>query len=160
MESSFSELDVRQITQHTDPTLTLPSQTDGLVEELVWRSNLEQRTTAVVTISFNVLAALLIITSILFDMKKGWNRGAAVGKLYEYKPNLQCSADCFRSKIQFLSNVRPAETFPLVISTSIVAQGVIFLGVQGTGLRTQQVDQCRAISQVVWPGLSTLNLPR
>ncbi len=79
MERFLSELYIRQTTQDMEATPT--SQTDGLVEELVWTNNLQQRTTTIVTISFNVLAALLVIVSVLFDARKATKRGASLGSL-------------------------------------------------------------------------------
>jgi len=66
----------------------------------------------------------------------------------------QCNADLSRHKSRLLSNIHPADTFPLIISAAIAVQGVIFLGVQGTGLGALRAANCQAISQVVWPGLS------
>jgi hypothetical protein len=66
----------------------------------------------------------------------------------------QCNANLPRHKSRLLSNIHPAETFPLIISAAIAVQGVIFLGVQGSGLGALRVANCQAISQIVWPGLS------
>lgn len=59
-----------------------------------------------------------------------------------------------RRKTKFLWMIHPAATFPLIVSSAIAVQGVIFLGVQGSGLARQLSDQCRAISQIVWPCMS------
>ena len=79
MELLFPELYIRHVAQTTDATLAPRDQTDGLVERLAWQNKLQQRTTAVVTISFNTLAALLIIASILFEARKARDRKSAVG---------------------------------------------------------------------------------
>jgi hypothetical protein len=82
MENLFLELHKRQIAQDADATPTSSTRTDGLVGELLWKNSLQQRTTAVVTISFNILAALLVIASILFDARKALRRGSATRASY------------------------------------------------------------------------------
>lgn len=82
MERLFSELHARQMTPEPDATSTSTSQSDGLVGQLIWKNSLQQRTTTVVTITFNVLAALLVITSILLDARKASKRGLALRSAY------------------------------------------------------------------------------
>lgn len=77
MESFFSKLHTRQTAQDADAASTSTSQTDGLVGQLIWKNSLQQRTTTIVTISFNILSALLIIASISFDASKASKRGLA-----------------------------------------------------------------------------------
>jgi hypothetical protein len=48
--------------------------------------------------------------------------------------------------------VHPADVLPLSLSAAIIVQGLVFLAVQGTGLRSIFVDSCRAIGQLVFPG--------
>lgn len=82
MERFLSELYTRQTTQDTEATPTT-SPTDGLVGELIWNNSLQQRTTTMVTISFNVLAALLVIVSVFFDARKVTKRGLSPRASYE-----------------------------------------------------------------------------
>jgi hypothetical protein len=82
MEGIFMELRIRQTAQETDVGSTPPGQTGSLVEELIFKNSLQQRTTTVVTISFNILAALLVISSILVDARKGSRRAAGPQQLY------------------------------------------------------------------------------
>jgi hypothetical protein len=53
----------------------------------------------------------------------------------------------------FILSIHPAETFPLVLSIGIVIQGLVFAGVQGTGLKSLMVKGCGTIAQVMWPGM-------
>jgi hypothetical protein len=53
----------------------------------------------------------------------------------------------------FILSIHPAETFPLVLSIGIVIQGLVFAGVQGTGLKYLTVKGCGTIAQVMWPGM-------
>ena len=82
MEGIFRELHARQNMQETDLESTTTGQTGGLVEELIFRNSLQQRTTTLVTISFNVVAALLVILSIVVDAKRGSKRDVRSGQLY------------------------------------------------------------------------------
>lgn len=51
-----------------------------------------------------------------------------------------------------ISSMHPAETFPFILSIGIVAQGLAFAGVQGTGLNSLFVKGCDTIGQFMWPG--------
>lgn len=82
MEGILGELYIRQTAQETDLGPTTTSQTGGLVEELIFRNSLQQRTTTIVTISFNIIAALLVIASILVDARKGLKRDGRPRQLY------------------------------------------------------------------------------
>jgi hypothetical protein len=53
-------------------------QQNDIVAELILKNTLQQRTTTIVTISFNVLAALLIILSILIDANRARRRGTGL----------------------------------------------------------------------------------
>ena len=82
MEPFLSELYTRQTTQDMEAT-PITSPTDGLVGELIWNNSLQQRTTTIVTISFNVLAALVVIVCVLFDARKVTKRGLSPRASYE-----------------------------------------------------------------------------
>ena len=51
-----------------------------------------------------------------------------------------------------MSQIHPAETFPLIISIGIFCQGLVFAGVQGTGLESLFIKGCGTIAQILWPG--------
>ena len=48
--------------------------------------------------------------------------------------------------------MHPAETFPFILSIGIVVQGLVFAGVQGTGLKSLLVKGCEITGQFMWPG--------
>lgn len=51
-----------------------------------------------------------------------------------------------------VSQMHPAETFPLILNIGIGIQSIVFAGVQGTGLHSLFIDGCTTISQFMWPG--------
>lgn len=53
----------------------------------------------------------------------------------------------------FILSIHPAETFPLILSVGIFVQGLLFAGVQGTGLKSLDVKGCGTIAQFMWPGM-------
>lgn len=57
----------------------------------------------------------------------------------------------YRGRMGFLRKIHSAEVFPLVLSTAIVMQGVIFLTVQGMGLQSLYLESCMEISRFIWP---------
>ncbi|KAI9837368.1 MAG: hypothetical protein M1837_003005 [Sclerophora amabilis] len=108
-------------------------------------SNLEPTRTrqiriALITlISINMFAALLTVTSILYD---SWT--AVRSKRSAFRR-------CKRYKVAI--DVHPAEVYPLAVSIAIILQGLVFVGVQGTGLRGVMIDRCTVVAQVVWPAV-------
>jgi hypothetical protein len=55
------------------------------------------------------------------------------------------------------SSLRPSfvalsETYPLILSIGIVAQGIIFAVAQSKGLRELRIENCMALAQVMMPG--------
>ena len=82
MEGFFVELQTRQSGLETGDAPTSTGQTNGLVEELIFKNSLQLRTTTVVTISFNIVAALLVIASILIDARNASKRKMGSRELY------------------------------------------------------------------------------
>jgi hypothetical protein len=41
----------------------------------------------------------------------------------------------------------------LILSVGIFIQGLLFAGVQGTGLKSLDVKGCGTIAQFMWPGM-------
>ncbi|KAL9609744.1 MAG: hypothetical protein Q9167_005514 [Letrouitia subvulpina] len=82
----------------------------------------------------NVGAALLMILNIVYDARNTirWRRTSR-----NFKPAM---------------SVHPAEVFPLIISITIVIQGVVFIVVQSRA-KTIVMKDCSTTSQIVWPAL-------
>lgn len=53
--------------------------------------------------------------------------------------------------------LHPADLVPLVLASAIIVQSLIFLGVQGTGLKSIFVGNCQHIAQAVFPGTHSIN---
>lgn len=56
-----------------------------------------------------------------------------------------------RDRKYFILSIHPAETFPLILFLGIFIQGLVFAGVQGTGLTSLEVKGCGTIAQFMWP---------
>ncbi|KAI9711923.1 MAG: hypothetical protein M1812_007077 [Candelaria pacifica] len=105
---------------------------------LMFSQDKDLRTSIIILGAFNIAAALLTVSSILLDAWKSSRRNVS------FKP---------RRKRNFLTALHPAEVFPLILSSSIVIQGLIFTGAQATGLRSVRVTGCSKTAQIVWPTL-------
>ncbi|KAL9107538.1 MAG: hypothetical protein Q9227_007538 [Pyrenula ochraceoflavens] len=112
--------------------------TQGVIKTLVLDNSLQVRTSTMVTAAFNTVAAAVIILTVVYDAWKSWKRDKSYGSA---------------GRFEFLRTIHPAEVFPLVIAGSIVMQGFIVLGVQGIGLNSIWVGNCRTVSQIVWPAI-------
>jgi hypothetical protein len=53
----------------------------------------------------------------------------------------------------FLSEIHPAEVFPLLLSKAVMVQGLVFLGIEGTGFKSITIKGCRPSSDAVWVAL-------
>lgn len=154
MAGFLVKLQNRQAGPETGDAPAGPGQANGLVDELIFKNSLQLRTTTVVTISFNIVAAFLIIASILIDARNASKRKRGSRPLYEHQSIFPDTAHFSRNIFQSAMRIHPADTFPFIISAAIAVQGILFLGVQSTGLNSLRAHNCRAISQLVWPGWS------
>lgn len=95
------------------------------------------RTMHVTLGAFSLGLALLMVLQILHDARR--------------VSSLQVT---LRPRIfDFLANIHPAETFPLVLASGIAIQEVIFVTVQSTALDTLIVAGCRGVAMVVFPAM-------
>ncbi|POS83244.1 hypothetical protein EPUL_005530, partial [Erysiphe pulchra] len=111
--------------------------TINLISSLVLAESKLVRTSTIILASFNILAAFITASSILYDC---------------YWASKRCNPK-FKSSKFCVSSIHPADTFPLILAIFIFIQGLIFVGVQGRGLQTLYVDDCEGISQIVWPAI-------
>lgn len=88
------------------------------------------------TAVFNILAASAIVLGICYDSYRAWKKELSYRR---------------ESRFKLLRWIHPAEVFPLSLSTAIIMQGSVFIAVQSMGLNTLFINNCKAISQVVWP---------
>lgn len=95
------------------------------------------RTMHVTLGAFSLGLALLMVLQILHDARR--------------VSSLQIT---LRPRIfDFLANIHPAETFPLVLASGIAIQEVIFVTVQSTALDSLIVAGCRGVAMVVFPAM-------
>ncbi|KAF2491708.1 hypothetical protein BU16DRAFT_516199 [Lophium mytilinum] len=59
-------------------------------------------------------------------------------------------------KLGFLTNVHPAEVFPLVLASGIAIQDIVFITVQSTALDSLVIRGCRGIAMATYPALFLL----
>lgn len=111
--------------------------TSQLIKKLVFAESKSIRTSTIILAVFNVLAALAIAASILYDSYVGGKR---------CNPKFKSVKWCVR-------RIHPAEIFPLLLSAGIAIQGLAFVGVQSTGLTGLFTKGCSVIAQVMWPGM-------
>ncbi|KAH0534164.1 hypothetical protein FGG08_007242 [Glutinoglossum americanum] len=105
---------------------------------LLFNSTQSLATSTVVLTIFNTIAAFLTMTIIIHDC---WRAFRAKNQGFE------------KRKLYFLTNIHPAETFPLIVSVAVIIQGFIFAGVESMGLSKFRVSGCTKISEVVWTGM-------
>jgi hypothetical protein len=111
--------------------------TSLLIKKLVFAESKSVRTSTIILAVFNVLAAVAIASSILYD---------------SYMAGKRCNPK-FKSVKWCVRRIHPAEIFPLLLAAGIVIQGLAFVGVQATGLTSLFTKGCSVIAQVMWPGM-------
>ncbi|KAF1961290.1 hypothetical protein CC80DRAFT_577620 [Byssothecium circinans] len=58
-----------------------------------------------------------------------------------------------KRRFSALSNVHPAETFPLVLACGAVTQQILFVAVQSTSLRSYFSNNCRGLAMITFPAI-------
>ncbi|KAH0565670.1 hypothetical protein GP486_000926 [Trichoglossum hirsutum] len=110
-----------------------------VLDMLLFNTTQSLATSTVVLTIFNTFAAALTMLIIVFDCWRGSrnrNQSPEMGK----KPH-------------FLTNIHPAEIFPLIVSVAVIIQGLIFAGIESMGLSNTRVSGCTRISEVVWTAI-------
>lgn len=115
-------------------------QTAGSIAGFIFEDSKSIRTSTIILASFNILAAFATAARILYDCYWASKR----------------SSRSFKASKCFILSIHPAETFPLVLAIGVVIQGLVFAGVQGTGLHSLTVKGCGTIAQFMWPALFIL----
>lgn len=128
--------------------------TGRLIQKLVFAESKSIRTSTIILAVFNVLAALATATSIIYDCWAASRR---------CNPKFKATYDLQNSTVGYImlrdnrkhchKSIHPAETFPLILAIGIAIQGLVFVGVQSTGLSSLFTDGCSVIAQFMWPGM-------
>lgn len=145
---------MQQIYQMGEGQYQSSNATQALINSLIFAQSKTVRTSTMILISFNILAAFATASSIMYDghlaLKKA-NDGCKPKSAWPRHYKLMDADLCSRKFC--LSAIHPAETFPLVLSLGIIFQGFIFVGAQATGLSSLFTNGCSAISKFVFPGM-------
>lgn len=138
---------------HSDGAELRSERTEHLIHKLILENDIQNRTSTLLLVAFNVAAAALVIASILYDAWKVSKRSPLKSEYVEslFSGNKEHDGNLSSRRYEFLRMIHPAEVVPLALTTAIVIQGIIFLGVQGAGLRGVRIRGCRSIDQVVFP---------
>lgn len=137
---------IKNVTNSSDPATRM------LINNLIFAQSKSVRTSTIILASFNVFAAFCTAMSILYDLYWASKRCNPKFKA-SYVANCRwvtftdwnCSKFC-------VSTLHPAETFPLILSTGIVFQGIIFAIAQGQGMESISTAGCDIIAQYMLPG--------
>jgi len=136
----------------SDANQTAQMATFNLIASLVFAEIKSVRTSTIILAAFNVLAAFTTAGSILYDCYWASRRCNPKFKAsYEQVDPYDLRSLTLNRKF-CVSKIHPAETFPLLLAIGIFVQGLVFAGVQGTGLQSLFVDGCAIIAQFMWPG--------
>ncbi|KAG5937135.1 hypothetical protein E4U53_000073 [Claviceps sorghi] len=101
--------------------------------EIIFQASNSVRTSFIVLASLNALAGAVAAAGIYWDCCR---KSRSHDLRLEFKPS-------------FCKLVGPAETFPFVLSLSIVVQGIIFAVVQGFALPMSRTAVCESISEIL-----------
>jgi len=147
------------VSRQVNDSLPDMNATQSVIDGLVFKYNVQNRTSVVVTASFSVAASTIVILSILYDARRFSQRSyqgrPRYGFYNSFQPKSGDIVTFLRRIAGFLSRVRPAHVFPLAVSIGVVVQGVIFLAVSSIGLKKMFASDCEEVSQIVWPGESS-----
>ena len=128
--------------------------TFNLIQNLVFAQSKSVRTSTIILAAFNALAAFATAASILYDCYWSSKRCNPKFRAAYVKIRSSYSKCCELTMVRKFcaSQIHPAEAFPLIISIGIFLQGLVFAGVQGTGLSSLFIKGCGTIAQFIWPG--------
>jgi hypothetical protein len=125
-----------------------------LIANFAFQDSKSIRTSTIILASFNVLAALATAGRILYDCYWASKRSSRSFKAsYVYWTHVDGHGLLTINRKFFILSLHPAETFPLILSIGIAIQGLVFAGVQGTGLKSLSITGCTTIAQFMWPGM-------
>ncbi|KAJ9204638.1 hypothetical protein DTO164E3_1813 [Paecilomyces variotii] len=132
---SFGQMDESDVFNKSSKAL---QKTQNFIFKLILQESISERTSTMLLVAFDAAAAALVIGIIVYD---AW-------RVYELSPLLKSE-----KKYRFLRMLHPADLVPLVLASAIIVQSLIFLGVQGTGLKSIFVGNCQHIAQAVFPAV-------
>ena len=128
--------------------------TQNLINELVLENAQQHRTTTIIVGSFNIVATILMMGSILWDTHITKDKHTNFRSRYV---GCRCRVseipfDMFDRSMRSFRLVHSAEVFPFVAAIAALIQSGIFVGAQGSALASYTVTGCTRTAELVWPG--------
>ncbi|MCJ1396342.1 hypothetical protein MMC18_009231 [Xylographa bjoerkii] len=116
--------------------------TQNLINELVLENAQQHRTATIIVGSFNIVATILMMGSILWDT-------------HITKDN----HTNFRGRsLRSFGSVHSAEVFPFIAEIAALIQSGIFVGAQSSALASYTVTGCIRTAEIVWPAVWLFSL--
>ncbi|MCJ1384465.1 hypothetical protein MMC17_007581 [Xylographa soralifera] len=116
--------------------------TQNLINELVLENAQQHRTATIIVGSFNIVATILMMGSILWDTHLTKHEHIN-----------------FRSRsVRSFRLIHSAEVFPFVAAIAALIQSGIFVGAQGSALESYTVTGCTRTAEIVWPAVWLFSL--
>ncbi|MCJ1250534.1 hypothetical protein MMC30_007762 [Trapelia coarctata] len=115
--------------------LASSNSTQVVLDSVLLAKAMQHRMSTIITGAFNIVTALLVIASIL------WNAYSTKGGALDLRLPLYRRA------------VHSTQIFPFFTSIAVIIQGVVFVAVQSSALSSFGVADCRATAELVWPAL-------
>ncbi|KAK2591018.1 hypothetical protein QQS21_011296 [Conoideocrella luteorostrata] len=137
LEPALGDLYTRlpQLNASPDGFGSPPNSSSAFINSLRFQASKSIRTSFLILASFNAMAGAATAAGIYWDC---------------YMNSRRNDPD-FRFRSSFWRLIGPAETFPFVLSLSIVVQGMIFAVVQSFGLQSSLILGCTPLSQIMLP---------
>ena len=124
---------------------------DPTTQEVLLAKAMQHRTSMVITGAFNIVTAVLVIASILWNAYS--TKGGALDLRFVYlgSRRLDIANICGRPPL-YRRAVHSTQIFPFFTSIAVIIQGVVFVTVQSNALSSFSVAGCRVTAELVWPG--------
>ncbi|MCJ1401388.1 hypothetical protein MMC11_004601 [Xylographa trunciseda] len=116
--------------------------TQNLINELVLENAQQHRTATIIVGTFNIVATILMMGSILWDT------------LTTKDQHINSQGRSLRS----FRLIHSAEVFPFVAEIAALIQSGIFVGVQSSALESYTVTGCTRTAEIVWPAVWLFSL--
>lgn len=145
---------VSDIFTGNDPMLgSVPSSnfTQEVIDNVLLAKAMQHRVSTVITGSFNIVTAILVLASILWNAHS--SKGSALDLRYAQVHRWRMDLADIYTRLPFYRRiVHSTQIFPFFTSMAVIIQGVAFVGVQSSALSVFGVNECRATAELIWPG--------
>lgn len=138
----------------TDPMLGLLSSsnsTQDVIDSVLLAKAMQHRMSTIITGAFNIVTALLVIASILWNAYSTKGGALDLRCVYLRGRHLNLAKIYIRLPL-YRRALHSTQIFPFFTSIAVVIQGVVFVAVQSSALSSFGVAECGATAELVWPG--------